>query len=69
MKYMQNGGNISIDVRSFAHQEPLDKAKKIIEKGNREWPAEMKFNIGSSLIQTMQLFVVWEDEKDFLEPP
>lgn len=49
MKYMQNGGNISIDVRSFAHQKLLHKAKKMIEKGNGEWPAEMQFNIGSSL--------------------
>lgn len=69
MKYMQNGGNISIDVRSSAHQELLHKAKKMIEKGNREQPAEMKFRIGSSLKQTMQLFGIWENEKDFLEPP
>lgn len=73
MKYMQNGGNISMDVRSFAHQELLHKAKKITEKGHREWPAEwpadMKSNIGSSLIQTMQLFGVWENEEDFLDPP
>lgn len=69
MKYMQNGGNISIDMRSFAHLELLDKANKMIEKGHREWPADVKCNIGSSQIQTIQLFGVWENEEDFLGPP
>jgi len=54
MKYRQNEGNILIDVSPFAHQDLLQThgGKKLIEKGNREWPAENKYNIGPSLIQT-----------------
>lgn len=61
MKYRQNEGNILINDSSFAHQELLQihGGKKLIEKSNREQPAENKYNNGPSLIQTRQLFWGW----------